>query len=329
MNIKSSPARYASAVEPLLFTLEGLDPDTVTTVEIVNADNGALLGTLRLRGLATRSIDVAPFLRRHFIITPTINSATYALSHYASIVNYYIRSGEVQSETLPTLLAAPNQAPLTPATLLSDQPLRRTLAPGENDDLRFISEDCTIECSILLYDTDGGITPHTLATEEREQMMGAVIDFDSLQSRVSAPLNRIEVTLATSGAEVAKLIYDVTERGVASHRVAWFNSRGGYDLHTFEGFAGRKVSFERQRIEGSPDPLVVRHTTLSLDSGIVPQAQIEALLSLIASPSVWLIDEGRLRKVDVATNEHTSHPTARPDRITVQLSYSEILSRTC
>lgn len=329
MTITSSPTPYSSAVEPLLFTLEGLDPDTVTTVEIVNADNGSVLGTVRLRGLATRSIDVAPYLRRHFSITPTINSATYLFSHYATIINCYIRSGEVHSETLPTLLASPACAPLAIATLLSDQPLRRTLAPGENDDLRFISEDCTIECSILLYDTDGGITPHTLATEEREQMMGAVIDFDSLQSRVSAPLSRIEVTLTTSGTEVAKLIYDVVERGVASHRVAWFNSRGGCDLHTFEGFAGRKVSFERQRVKGSPDPLVVRHTTLTLDSGIVPQQQVEALLSLIASPAVWLIDEGRLRKVDVMTTDHTSQPNTRPDRIVVQLAYSETLSRTC
>ncbi|MBP3612331.1 MAG: hypothetical protein J6J14_03925, partial [Rikenellaceae bacterium] len=80
MNITSSPAPFASAVEPLLYTLEGLDPDTITTVEIVNADNGSTLGRLRLRGVSKRSIDVAPYLRRHFVLTPTINSATYAIS---------------------------------------------------------------------------------------------------------------------------------------------------------------------------------------------------------------------------------------------------------
>ena len=126
MNIKSSPKPFSTAVEPLLFTLEGLDPAAVTTVEIVNADNSAVLGTLRLRGLATRSIDVAPYLRRHFAISPTVNSATYAIAHPQTIINCYIRVGEVQSEQLAAVLAAPRNAPLVTDMLLSDKPLRRT-----------------------------------------------------------------------------------------------------------------------------------------------------------------------------------------------------------
>lgn len=328
MNITSSPTPYASAVEPLLYTLEGLDPDVVTTVEVINADNGAVLGTIRLKGLAKRSIDVAPYLRRHFSLSPITGSATYAIGLPFSIVNCYIRIDDVESEVLHATLAAPHNSPLVANFLLSDKPTHRTLAVGENDDLRLISEDGAIEVSFLLYDTNGGVTPYALSTTEREQMVCVVVDFDSLQARVSAPLKRIEVTLSTSEKEVATIYYDVVERGVASHRVAWFNSLGACDLHTFEGCDGRKVSFERSRVENSPNPITTRRTTLTLDSGIMPHNSLNALLSLLASPAVWLFVEGRLRKVEVITADYNSYPVERPDRLVVQLSYSETISRT-
>lgn len=328
MNIKTSPAPFASAVEPLLYTLEGLDPDTTTLVEIVNADNNSTLGTLRLRGLDSRSIDVAPYLRRHFALNPVANSATYAISHPASIVSCYIRCGEVQSATLHAVLAAPRNAPLVPNTLLSDMPLRRSLAAGESDDLRLISEDGTVACNLLLHDIEGGTTPYTISTEERELMVGVVVDFDSLQALVSAPLSCIEATLLTSAGEVATVIYDIVERGTSAHRVAWFNGVGACDQHTFEGFGGRKVSFERSRIAGAPDLITSRRTTLTLDSGVITRADMEALLSLLSSPAVWIFDGGRLRRVEVVTKEHTTQDGARPDRVIVQLSYVETVSRT-
>ena len=328
MNIRTSPAPYSSAVEPLLYTLEGLDPDAVTTVEIVNSDNGATLGTLRLKGLASRSIDVAPYLRRHFVLDPVINSSTYAFAHSLTIINSHIRIGSLTSETLPAVLASPRNAPLAPNRLLSDEPLHRTLAAGENDDLRLISTDCYIRAVFRLIDIDGAVTPYSFSTEEHEQMVGVVVDFDSLQARVATPLKRIEVTLSTSEKEVATVIYDIVERGRASHRVAWFNSLGACDLHTFEGFGGRKVSFERSRVAGSVDPLTTRRTTLTLDSGIMPRGSFEAMLSMLSSPAVWIIDEGRLRRVEVVTTDYQSFPNQRPDRLVVSLSYAETISRT-
>lgn len=328
MNITSSPAPYASAVEPLLYTLEGLDPDAVTSVEIINSDNGATLGTLRLKGLATRSIDIAPYLRRHFILNPVTNSGTYSVGHPSSIINCHIRIGDIESQNLPATLSAPHNSPLAPCELLSDKPLLRAIAAGENDDLRFISEDGTIAAIIQLIDDKGNATPYTLSSEEREQMVGVVIDFDSLQARITAPLKRIAVTLRSSKKEVGMIIYDVVERGAASHRVAWFNSLGACDLHTFEGCGGRRVTIERSRVANAPDPLTTRRTTITLDSGIMPHNSLDALLSLLSSPAVWLFVDGRPRKVEVITADYSSHPVERPDRLVVQLSYTETISRT-
>ena len=328
MNIRTSPAPYSSAVEPLLYALEGLDPDAVTTVEIVNADNGATLGTLRLKGLASRSIDVAPYLRRHFVLDPVINSGTYAISHPSSIINCYIRVGGISSAILPAVLASPRNAPLVPNELLSEKPLHRTLAAGENDDLRLISTNCYIKATFRLIDTNGRTISYNISTEEREQMVGVVVDFNTLQARVSSPLKRIEVTLSTSEKTVATVIYDIVERGVVARRVAWFNSLGACDLHTFEGFGSRRVSFERSRVAGSADPLTTRRTTLTLDSGIMPRGSFEAMLSMLSSPAVWIIDEGRLRRVEVVTTDYQSFPNQRPDRLVVSLSYVETISRT-
>lgn len=328
MNITSSPAPYASAVEPLLYTLEGLDPDVVTSVEIINSDNGAILGTLRLKGLAKRSIDIAPYLRRHFVLDPVTNSATYTVGHPSSIINCHIRIGDIESQNLAATLSAPHNSPLAPDYLLSDKPLHRTLAAGENDDLRVISEDGTITATILLHDVNGGVTPYTISSEEREQMVGVVIDFDSLQARISAPLKRIDVTLSTSTKQVATIHYDIVERGTASHRLAWFNSLGACDQHTFEGCGGHKVTIERSRIAGSVDPLTMRRTTITLDSGIMPRGALDALLSLLASPAVWLVVGRHLRKVEVTTTDYTWQHAARPDRLVVQLSYAETISRT-
>lgn len=328
MKITSSPAPYSTAAEPLLYTIEELDPDTITTVEVVNADNGSTLGTLRLRGLETRSIDIAPYLFPYFTLDPTINSATYTVPHNASMVNCFVRIGEVQSEVLHVVLTAPQSAPLVPNFLLSECSLRRTLAEGENDDLRVISEDGTIEAAFRLYDTDGGVTPYRISSQERERMVGVVVDFDTLQARVAAPLRRIEVALSTSEGEVATIIYDVVKRGSESLRVAWYNPLGACDLYTFEGFGGRRVNFERGRTVGSHTPVIRRRTTLALDSGIVSRTAIEALRSIISSPAVWIIDNNRLREVEVATTEYSTRQGEQPDRLIVQLSYTETICRT-
>lgn len=328
MNITSSPAPYASAVEPLLYTFEGLDPDAVTTVEIIKTDNGTTLGTLRLKGLAKRSIDIAPYLRRHFILDPVTNSGTYSVGHPDSIINCHIRVGDIESQTLPATLSAPHNSPLAPNELLSDKPLHRTLAAGENDDLRIISEDGTIAAIIQLIDGKGIATPYTVSSSEREQIVGVVVDFDTLQARVTSPLKRIAVTLHTSKKEIGTIIYDIVERGAASHRLAWFNSLGACDMHTFEGCGGRKVTIERSRVAGAPDPLTTRRTTITLDSGIMPHDSLDALLSLLSSPAVWLFVDGRPRKVEVITTDYSSLPTERPDRLVVQLSYTETISRT-
>jgi hypothetical protein len=60
----------------------------------------------------------------------------------------------------------------------------------------------------------------------------------------------------------------------------------------------------------------------------MPRGALDALLSLLASPAVWLFVGKRLRQVEVTTTDYSSQLAGRPDRLVVQLSYAETISRT-
>lgn len=328
MNITSSPVPYSTAVEPLLFTLDELDPEAITTVEVVNAANSTVLGTMRLTGLERRSIDIAPYLRRHFSISVISHSATYIVPIVNSVISCYIRIGDVESEILHTLLNAPSHSPTATNTLLTDKPLKRTIAAGESDDLRVLSPSGTLAARFLLTDVNGTVTPHTISTTEIELMLSLIVDFDSLQRLVTAPLRQIDVELSNIDGTVATLSYEVVERAKESYRVAWYNTRGGYDQHTFEGVARREVEFRRTENGTDYHLCTSRRTLLSLDSGVLATAEMEALLSILSSPAVWIFFNGRKRAVKVETKSHAVSREDGPARLTVQFSWVDNISRT-
>ena len=328
MNLTSSPAPYSTAVEPLLFTLDDLDPEVVTTIEVVNAANGAVLGTMRLTGLERRSIDIAPYLRRHFELFATINSTTYIIPVAFSVISCYIRVGDVESEILHTLLNAPAHSPAKSNTLLSDSPQKRTIAPGENDDLRVLSPSGTLTANISLTDINGAVTPYTISATEIELVLSLILDFDSLQKRVTAPLQQIDVELSTIDGKVATIHYEVVKRAKESYRVAWANSRGGADFYTFEGVARREVEFLRTENGTNFHLCTARRTVLTLDSGVLSKGDMEAVLSILSSPAVWIIIDGRKRLVKVETKSHTTNGSDAPTRFTVQFSWIDTIART-
>lgn len=328
MRITSSPAPYSTAVEPLLFTLDDLDPEVVTTVEIVNAANGTNFGTMRLTGLDRRSIDIAPYLRRHFGLGVTTNSATYIVPVAFSVISCYIRVGDVESEILHALLNAPAHSPAKPNTLLSDNPLKRTIAPGENDDLYVLSPSGTLAANISLIDVNGVVTPYTMSTTEIELMVSLILDFDTLQKRVAAPLQQIDVEISTLDGKVTTLHYDVVKRAKESYRVAWANSRGGADLYTFEGVSRREVEFLRTENGTDYHLCTSQRTLLTLDSGVLSKGDMEAVLSILSSPAVWVIVDGRKRQAKVETKSHVTNGTDAPTRLTVQFSWIDTIMKT-
>lgn len=329
MNISSSPTPYSSVVGQLTFSLEGLDPQEVSVIEVINADNGTTLGRIRCTGLAERKINVAPYFRRLFELGMVPNTTTSVLVFPYSLFNCAIRCGDTQSPAVPLVMSAPAFAPIAERTLLSELPLHRTIAPGEFDILTTISPDGMIEAEFTLSGTEGQSSSFSINSTEAERMLGIGVDYDSLKQRAGYDLAGIEVSLLAGGQSVAVVEYEVVTRGRETCRLVWANRYGAAELFTFEPVVSiRSVADRPVDREASSDVVASETRTLTLDSGICPRQLIEALSGILSSPFVYRLAGGKAHDVRVCNSECTIAEAGKPSKITVQISTTEKAAAT-
>jgi len=323
------PEPYSSAVSPAMFILDGADVDKTVTVEILDADSGAIVGKQRLKGLARYTINAAPYFRPLFPLSPVVNSVTYVVPYYDCIRNCRLRVGELLSETVPLVFCSPRRSPVPAGALMTDMPLRRTLAAGESDELRIVSLDGSIAARFSMTLADGSVQEFEMSTEEMEKMVGAIVDLDSLQRRTGADISRFTVALTGSEGLSGEVSYEVVERGSDACRVVWVNSYGASDYYTFDRIGQRRLQVGRIRSgEDHPNAATILKTVLSLDSGIRPRAEAEALAGILSSPAVWIVENRRAKAVRVETDGCTLDAFGCPNRLSLQLSYTETVSLT-
>lgn len=329
MRFIETPEPYSSVVNPVRFVLDGAEAAETVTVEILDADNDAVIGTQRLKGLARYTVNAAPYFRPMFPFEPAVNSVTYIVPYYNCVRHCRLRAGDLLSEAVPLVLCSPRRSPLPAGVQMTDMPLHRTIAAGETDELRTVSTDGSIAARFSLTLADGSAQEFEISSEEVEKTVGAIIDLDSLRSRAGADIRRFAVALTVSGAALDEVVYEVVERGADACRAVWVNSYGAFDSFTFDRIGEKRLQAGRVlSAEDRPDAATTLKTVLSLDSGIRPRAEIEALAGILSSPAVWIVENRRAKAVRVETDGCTVGLFGRPDRLSLQLSYTETVSLT-
>ena len=118
-------------------------------------------------------------------------------------------------------------------------------------------------------------------------------------------VNAMRVTVMTDGEATTVIEYDIKENLKGARRVAWLNDHLAPELYTFPLRKSVLIKAARKRMEsiwGSEAGTAERENELKLISAYEPQAQIEALTSILSTPRAWLVEGSTLQNVEITTD---------------------------
>ena len=118
-------------------------------------------------------------------------------------------------------------------------------------------------------------------------------------------VDNIRATVKVDGVATTVVEYELKPNLKGSRRLAWLNDNLSPELYTFPLRKSVLIEAARKSMEsiwGREAGAVERENELKLLSAYEPQAQIEALSSIISSPRAWLVRGCELQRVAITTD---------------------------
>lgn len=283
-----APVRYAFACdEPGDVRFRLLTPE------------GRLLAAKRFREVSEADFDVALYLRRAPLFTPSAGgtgprAATgRTVEAYAEVTLVPASGAAEQSAVAPLRRFLPCALPPSLPALLGPMPAERLIAPGERDELTLLAEaPCTLR-----------LTARTArAAAVGEYPVPAGLSLFSVDTADFPDADRIEIDIGGWG----RVAYTLAAQPDDAVRLAWRTVEGSVEHYTFPTLLRLGVGALRRRTEGAEGALPsggrgVRSATLV--SACEPPAVAEALAGLLVSPAVWRVGSGGCEPVEVLSQE--------------------------
>ena len=300
------------------FTSDAATGDASETVDVAicDADTDTLLAGRRIHldSTGTAQLDVAPILRRAFMLHPAGGpSGLFA----ATDCRFRIRvsAGSVQS----AIVTLPCAAPQNRLALITSMPRRRTLRYGETERLLFFAPEA-FSLNVEVQSGSGTTTSRMYSWNGAAGMVALRLrttDFDPEARRI---------TVRNGGTTVAE--YEVGTPIADSVRLAWRSAAGSTEHYTFPVTARRTLAAGRQSVRlagGVCTVAVAAHTEVQLRSHYENSATIEALAAIAASPQVWVADDetGEYTAVEVLTQEVATPEFGEPASVVLTVRPSQ------
>lgn len=297
MKFVSIPNYGASWREPLIysFSTETAEPTDVA-VEIVEVSTQESLGRMKLYGVTSGMVNIAPYVARRASLTPIEGGSELVVVPSPSAVAVVVKVNDLcseerlffRSEFSPDVSMSLSRAIGTQVIERGDA-IRLTLCPkgrlwavvsyGQSADLQ--SKDCLVE---------GSATPMELLLKTDNLKAGDVIIIN-LQYEFGA---------------VQSFRYRVHPRRSTSKRLLWYNPQGGIESYTFGHSIRVGYSIEVQGVEecdGEARRSVDGELVYRLCSGQESMTMLEHVAELLLSPVVYKCSGVQSEQVDVVSRE--------------------------
>lgn len=318
MRFTTIPKSYSSFHSPIVygFTTQSDTPRDVE-VRIIDKSTDNVIGRKRLYNICEGEIDIAPYLRTSALNTLPDSIDGCGVVDLGQQMRVVVEADGV-SAAVRNFVAT--QADLSePFTSLMEQHPQRTMDRNEFDIISFFSlPDVVVEVEVefIGYGTERiSITPPSGGQR-------AV----AVTARGREGVDQIRVRVKADGEVVSVVEYQIRENLIGSRRLAWINSHRGIELYTFPLRKSILVEATRKHIEtlwGREAAAVEGEGELKLLSAYEPQAQIEALGGILASPKVWLIRGNRVQSVELRTERIVTAPCGELGIIEVDIRAAE------
>lgn len=272
--------------------------DTAQTVDIriIRATDDSLLGAKRFASVTGAAFDAAPCLRRAVRFAPAVGGTgvyNAARRQVMATVEAFAEA-TATTATAPTRIFLPCRTPVQAPAMLTTMPVSRLIAPGECDELTLLFEEASTVTVTAQTGNDLTAQSYRVAT--------AGFYLFRLDTRDFPEAETLTVDAGACGITVYTLV--AAPRGAV--RLAWRSSEGSVEHYTFPIVRTTTVSTTKTRAYGPDGYLAAaaeQERRQQLVSAYEPQAVLEALSELPASPDVWIADKDRYTPVDVLTEK--------------------------
>ena len=297
MKFTSIPEAFSSFREPLLYAFDTQSSKAQEVeINIIDKSSGTTIGRKRLYGVTKGEIDIAPYLRSAIVPTLPETIEACGVVECPTQMKVVVQAGGVNSSTRTFIAAKVDldnyYQPLT------TQHLHRTMARDEFDLISFFSyADIVVEVVVEFFGK--GNESLTITPDAGGQRVVAVT------AKGRPGVSSMRVTVMADGEAVTTIEYDIKENLKGARRVAWLNDHLAPELYTFPLRKSVLIKAARKRMEsiwGSEAGTAERENELKLISAYEPQAQIEALTSILSTPRAWLVEGSTLQNVEITTD---------------------------
>ena len=307
MNFVSIPNNGSSWQESLIYSFETADaqPQDIE-VEICDVGANSLLGTKRLYGVASGSIDIAPYLRS--VCDLRISYTGGNSVHNTQIArNISVKLNGVESESrLFMLRSFDASAP----KILTRFAAESTFSIGD------------VVTFSLFVPSKLNIVANIISPSSRKQVhlqwsgTNAIVDVEMQTRNFKADIELIDINIHFDGNIVENLKFNVVSPQSRHRQLLWRNSWGGVESYGFPQSLPLARAVEAESIELATHDVVMlgkAQCRNRLCSAFETEQELERISEVMLSSYIYEVDQGVLHEVEVDDRkiEYDTHGNLR------------------
>lgn len=286
------------------------DTPTHLTVEIINVATGEIVATQMLHNTTSTTVNIAPYINDMEVVTP---SKTRRIGFStAPTATYKIRINDIESEEVVVSVNNCNVAKWP--SIITSMPTTRRITKGKNDEVWIATKrGQTIYAEI---ESDIGETLQVEYTPQTEISI-MTISTEDFQYEVHS----FDMLLYCNGEIFESLHYKVDQPLKTATCLAWLSDKGTIERYTFPKSLKTTISSEKKSImmaQGVCSASCRTRHIITLSSRIEPQAIIEGLAQIAASPKVWIERNGEWELIEIITSEIDYNLFGEPSHLHIE-----------
>lgn len=303
MRFTSIPKDFTPIADGVCFTFE-VDDEGDFEVQIIDDDTSEIIGIQRLYGVMGGTIDISHHICSNTPLRPT----PHICSSLAPAITRRYRI-EIGGTVSPSVVLSDNRHQPTLPSIATTMGHQRRIGHSYSDTLRIFCPFGSTICASICSDMGEQLDLELCAETGVADLVVTPLDFDDRTKS-------LEVAVTIDGTPLPLTTYTIDPFFPDETRLAWLSSIGSLEHYTFNFMDRRWLQLDKPTTRNAALEPTATHTSVecrqTLLSNLEPQAKMEALAEIIASPRVW-VDDGKVyRAVEVLDPKRSSSHFGEP-----------------
>lgn len=327
MNIVRFPAQYASAFDEAICRISA-DPDEIVELDLYDHAGTSIIGRRRFYGAGSYDVNLANCAQGQLDILPVNTVQCVFVEPVGRAINVTVG---IESLRKSTVLTGGQRACFS-YEKLSESPDVLDISTNEWDEIAVIAEGGTLRAEALLENPTEKAVELATKSDAQGLLVFALKMSDLLTKLRAAGKNELalgeQIKIRISDGEgyvLAEQGYRIVSPTIDNVRLCWWNALGQIDYYTMRRVQEAWYELQKERIltpEGYKVTVCRRERKMRIVSDFVCSEFAEWLSEIASSPRVWILENGRFKRVAVV-DESVKLSGTDPIQIDLTLKYNE------